>query len=198
MIESESWLDGTGQSRRRRLQLAGFGEFSVPPTYFIGGFHLFLRSQANRPGTTRAKQTAFSYTSTASSFLLVAGPINLSATFLSPIEVRRNSETQPSGLHQPPPHLQTEDLVKQSFPFSYLQINVTSNDRKAHSVQIYTDISAEWTSGDNSRRVDWVTDTTGPVLTHSVKLSEQEMFSEVEDHSQCESCTPCHTSRSDF
>ncbi|KAL8280409.1 hypothetical protein RQP46_007057 [Phenoliferia psychrophenolica] len=115
-------------------------------------------------GIKKATQVAFSYTSTASTFVLTAGPIKLSATFLSPVE--------------------TVDLTKQSFPFSYLQVSVSSTDHQSHSVQIYTDITGEWTSGSNDLKIDWSTSAAGAVLTHQVQLANPELFSEIDDHTQ--------------
>jgi hypothetical protein len=70
-----------------------------------------------------AEQTAFEYTSTKSIFTFdVAGKINLTATFLSPLT----------------PH----DLRRQSLTMSYLQVEVVSSDGKAHNVSVYADISA--------------------------------------------------------
>ena len=68
------------------------------------------------------------------------------------------------------------DLVLQSLPFSYVYIDVESNDGQEHSVQLYSDISAgaytihsqllslltlncaEWISGDSESLTDWGTD----------------------------------------
>ncbi|KAI0665950.1 hypothetical protein C8Q78DRAFT_985276 [Trametes maxima] len=75
-------------------------------------------------------------TPTRSIFTMEAGSLmNISVTFLSMIE--------PS------------DWVLQSLPFSYLTVEVSSLDGKAHDVQLYSDISAEWLSGDRSSQVRW-------------------------------------------
>ncbi|CDO71295.1 hypothetical protein BN946_scf184908.g52 [Trametes cinnabarina] len=117
------------------------------------------------PGTTftKATQKSLKFTSTQSIFVLTAGPIDLTVTFLSPVE--------PS------------DLVNQSLPLSYYAVSAASNDGKAHSVQLYTDISAEWVTGDNSLTANWTT-TTGSVLTHQIQLVSQTQFGEVGDHIQ--------------
>ena len=88
------------------------------------------------------------------------------------------------------PYAQPDDWVKQSLPFSYLSVSVAANDGKSHSVQVYTDISAEWVTGDNSLTANWTT-TTGNVLTHQVQLSSPSLYSEVSDHTQCKSFH-CH------
>ena len=81
---------------------------------------------------------------------------------------------------------QPNDLTKQSLPFSYLALSVASNDGSSHSVQVYTDISAEWVSGDNSLVANWTTTTTGGILTHQVQLESQSIYGEVSDHIQRE------------
>ncbi|KAJ7091741.1 hypothetical protein C8R44DRAFT_719651 [Mycena epipterygia] len=55
-----------------------------------------------------------------------AGPMLLNVTFLSPVE--------PS------------DWIRQSFPFSYVYVDGKSTDGQSHSIQLYSDISAEWVS----------------------------------------------------
>ncbi|KAK7470511.1 hypothetical protein VKT23_001937 [Stygiomarasmius scandens] len=109
----------------------------------------------------RATQTSFTFTSTQSIFVLSAGPVELTVTFLSP----------PS------------DLLKQSIPFAYMSVSARSTDGAAHTVQIYSDISAEWVSGDNSLVANWST-TTGDNLIHQVQLTEQAVFQEANDHTQ--------------
>jgi len=95
---------------------------------------------------------------------LDAGPVTLTANFLSPIE--------------------PNDLLRQSLPFSYMAISVESNDGGSHSVQIYSDISAEWVTGDDdSLDADWTTHT-GDIITHQVQLQNPELFSEISDHTQ--------------
>ncbi|KAG9241990.1 glutaminase [Calycina marina] len=74
-------------------------------------------------GIPLAQQTSFEYTSTRSIFKIdVDGKVSLTATFLSPIT--------------------PTDQKRQSLVFTYLNVEVTPIDRKAHKVQIYTDISA--------------------------------------------------------
>ncbi|TFK92183.1 DUF1793-domain-containing protein [Polyporus arcularius HHB13444] len=112
---------------------------------------------------SKATQKSLTFTSTQSVFVLTAGPVDLTITFLSPVE--------------------TSDLVNQSLPFSYYAVSAAANDGKSHSVQIYTDISAEWVTGDNSLTANWTT-TTGNIITHQVQLASQGSFSEINDHIQ--------------
>ena len=68
---------------------------------------------------------------------MVAGPMNLTITFLSPIEVSAGHCILYIFNYQQP-----SDWVKQSFPFSYLSLEATSIDGEAHSVQVYSEITA--------------------------------------------------------
>ncbi|TCD60187.1 hypothetical protein EIP91_010601 [Steccherinum ochraceum] len=114
-------------------------------------------------GAQKAVQKSLEFTSTQSTFIMTAGPIDLTVNFLSPVE--------------------PTDLVKQSLPFSYLTLSAAPNDGKSHEVQLYSDISAEWITGDNSLTANWST-TTGSVLTHQVQLANQSLFTEISDHIQ--------------
>lgn len=76
------------------------------------------------PGTSQnVNQTSFSYTSTKSTFIMdVGGLVQMDITFLSPIT--------------------PNDLSRQSLPFSYVNVAVSSTDGNSHNVQLYADISA--------------------------------------------------------
>ncbi|MCJ1451234.1 hypothetical protein MMC28_001570 [Mycoblastus sanguinarius] len=65
----------------------------------------------------------------------VANLVEMNITFLSP--------------------LTPTDLMRQSLPFSYVEILVSSTDGDSHDVQLYSDITAEWTSGDRSAIAEW-------------------------------------------
>jgi hypothetical protein len=67
-------------------------------------------------------QTSFEYTATRSTFVFDAGPVTLNVTFLSPVS--------------------PTDKLRQSFPITYVEVNVQSSDGSKHDVQIYTDVSA--------------------------------------------------------
>jgi hypothetical protein len=75
------------------------------------------------PGYKNVKQTGFSYTSTKSIFKLeVEDKISMTVTFLSPVT--------------------PNDLMRQSLVFSYMDVEVYSQDGQLHDVQLYSDISA--------------------------------------------------------
>ncbi|TKA81082.1 hypothetical protein B0A55_02543 [Friedmanniomyces simplex] len=88
-----------------------------------------------KPLPTAVNQTSFTYTSARSIFSMDAGPVTLNVTFLSPVT--------------------PNDLLRQSMPITYLSVEVQSADGKEHNVQLYTDVSAEWTSGDRSQIAQW-------------------------------------------
>ncbi|KAJ6628763.1 hypothetical protein B0H10DRAFT_2209222 [Mycena sp. CBHHK59/15] len=130
-----------------------------------GTAYVFLGAPAVSGSTfSKATQKSSQFTSTQSIFVLSAGPVDLTVTFLSPVE--------------------PNDLVKQSIPFSYMAVSAASTDGASHSVQVYSDISGEWVSGDNSLTVNWNSTTTGSVLTHQVQLANPTVFGEVNDHTQ--------------
>ncbi|EIW82090.1 DUF1793-domain-containing protein [Coniophora puteana RWD-64-598 SS2] len=111
-----------------------------------------------------ATQKSMTYTATQSTFVMSAGPIDLTVNFLSPVE--------------------PNDLVKQSTPFSYMAISAVSNDGNTHAVTLYSDISAEWASGDLSQAVNWTSTTSGDVWTHQVMPEDQQIYGEYDDHTQ--------------
>jgi hypothetical protein len=65
-----------------------------------------------------------------------------------------------------------------------MAVSAASTDGATHSVQVYSDISAEWVSGDNSLVANWST-STGSVITHQVQLANQQVLTENSDHTQC-------------
>ncbi|KAM5540216.1 hypothetical protein V8D89_006035 [Ganoderma adspersum] len=95
-----------------------------------------------------ANVTNVQITPTRSIFIMQAGPMNITITFLSPVE--------------------PDDWVKQSIPFSYLSVEAQSLDRKSYPVQLYSDISAEWASGDRSSVVQWSNANTGSSMYHKI------------------------------
>ncbi|KAJ7356633.1 hypothetical protein DFH08DRAFT_770718 [Mycena albidolilacea] len=112
---------------------------------------------------TKATQKSFSFTSTQSTFVLSAGPVDVTATFLSPVE--------------------PTDLVKQSIPLSYLHVSVASTDGATHSIQVYSDISGEWVSGASEWDIQWSTTTTD-ILSHQISLVSPAKYEEISDQSQ--------------
>ncbi|EIW84808.1 DUF1793-domain-containing protein [Coniophora puteana RWD-64-598 SS2] len=124
--------------------------------------YTFLGDPSLNPGL--AIQKSVTYTSTQSTFVLTAGPVDITVRFLSPVE--------------------PDDLVKQSIPFSYMAVSVAANDGGSHSVRLYTDICAEWASGDNTHVVTWTSSTSGDVWSHRVGPRDQVLYSEQNDQAE--------------
>lgn len=129
-----------------------------------GAAYVFMGAPSVPATFSKATQKSSHFTSTQSIFVLSAGPVDLTVTFLSPVE--------------------PDDLVKQSIPFAYMAVSAASTDGLSHSVQVYSDISAEWVSGDNSLNVKWNSTTTGSILTHQVQLADPAVLTEINDHTQ--------------
>ena len=64
-----------------------------------------------------------------------------------------------------------------------MALSAASNDGSSHNVSVYSDISAEWVSGDDSLTVNWST-TTGDLIFHQVQLETQAEYSEISDRIQ--------------
>ncbi|KAL0578373.1 hypothetical protein V5O48_003625 [Marasmius crinis-equi] len=88
-------------------------------------------------------------TPTRTIYVLSAGPIQFNVTFLNPIE--------------------PDDLVLQSFPFSYVSVDMISTDNQGHRVQVYSDLSGEWLAFAQNVKMQWDTSTT-PIISHSAQL----------------------------
>jgi hypothetical protein len=101
------------------------------------------------------------FTSTQSIFNLTAGGVTITASFLNPV--------QPSN------------LTLQSIPFSYYSFSASSNDGGSHSVEVYTDISAQWVASTDTSNVTWSTTTDSLIVTHQVQLQHQQLFGEAGD-----------------
>ncbi|KAI0341899.1 hypothetical protein BDW22DRAFT_1484797 [Trametopsis cervina] len=110
----------------------------------------FLGDPGVPGGLNRSVLTNIQLTPTRTIMNMTAGPIDLVLTFLSPIE--------PS------------DLAAQSLPFSYMSLQARTNDGQSHSVQVYSDISAEWSSGDRGQQVNWNVFVSDQVILHQQQL----------------------------
>ncbi|KAI0736168.1 hypothetical protein C8Q72DRAFT_241274 [Fomitopsis betulina] len=125
----------------------------------------FLGSPAVSNTTFKAAtQNNITWTSTRSEFALTAGSVQLVVTFISPVE--------------------TTSLVNLSMPFSYMAVTATPTDGQSHSVQIYSDISSEWVSGNNTQKVNWNTTIGDDVIIHQAQLQEQILYEESGDRIQ--------------
>ena len=71
-----------------------------------------------------ATPLAVSYDSQYSNFTFAAGPVQLTASFFSPVT--------------------PQDLCRTSIPLSYLHVSYLSTDNSSHSVQFYGDVDDSW------------------------------------------------------
>ncbi|KAF8883844.1 hypothetical protein BD779DRAFT_813306 [Infundibulicybe gibba] len=108
--------------------------------------------------------TGTEITPTRTILTLKAGPMELEVTFLSPIE--------------------PTDLVRQSFPFTYMYLTANATDGANHSVQVYSDISAEWASGDNGTEVTWSTTPGDDLVFHKVQRTSPLPMQEINDQAE--------------
>ncbi|KAG6821602.1 hypothetical protein H0H93_000111 [Arthromyces matolae] len=142
-------------------QLAGWSGFvrvDGKSYNFLGAPHI------NGSTPLKATQKSFEFTATQSIFVLTAGPVDVQVTFLSPVEAT--------------------DFVKQSIPLSYMAVSIHPTDGQSHSIQVYSDVTAEWTSGDDAKVVNWTTSVTADTVTHRIQQQYPSIFSEVDNHTE--------------
>ncbi|KLO07007.1 DUF1793-domain-containing protein [Schizopora paradoxa] len=88
-----------------------------------------LMGPGPNPVPTTSTQVSVHITPTQTIDVHQAGPMEITLNFLSPVTAT--------------------DLTRQSLPFVYLSVTASSTDGSPHSLQVYSDISAEWVIGDN-------------------------------------------------
>ncbi|OCK77996.1 DUF1793-domain-containing protein [Lepidopterella palustris CBS 459.81] len=77
-----------------------------------------------------------SYDSQYSNFTLAAGPVHVTACFLSPVTPM--------------------DYCRTSIPLSYFEASWESTDGAAHDVQLYSDVNGAWISYESDKALEWV------------------------------------------
>lgn len=87
------------------------------------------------PNLKPAVPLTVSYDSQYSNFTFSAGPMEITASFLSSVLPR--------------------DLCRTSIPLSYLTTSVRSTDNISHSVQFYSDVNAAWVAYENNVTTQW-------------------------------------------
>ncbi|KZV64518.1 hypothetical protein PENSPDRAFT_656471 [Peniophora sp. CONT] len=114
----------------------------------------------NNGTVTNMPVTEMSLTATRTIFTMTAGTtMSFNITFLSPIEVG--------------------NFDKWSRPFSYVAIEAKSLDGLSHNVQIYSDISGEWLSGDRGSLITWQLSSTSPNIIHNITLSSPQVYTDI-------------------
>ncbi|KAH9080196.1 hypothetical protein EDB83DRAFT_2608331, partial [Lactarius deliciosus] len=145
----------------------GFGDgYGIVPTTFASGDRgsdwdpiVLVRVDSNTttflgdgrydPASPQVNLTTAVFSPTQTVLIAEAGPMQINLTFLNPIE--------------------PEDWVKQSIPLSYMSLTAKSLDGAAHSVQVYSDLSAEWVSGNRSQEILWTGIGDDSVIGHQVR-----------------------------
>ena len=144
--------------------MAGIARIDGVSYVFMGAPEVILdtpnggsRARSTVRGFQRALgQTLLEVTPVRSRFHLQGGGVSLVVEFLSPVE--------------------PGDLRRQSIPMSYLLVTAVSSDGRPHRVQLYLDISGEWTSGNVSRVIRWA-----PVQVANVGANLQAWTVELQD-----------------
>ncbi|KAG8753718.1 hypothetical protein FRC12_011450 [Ceratobasidium sp. 428] len=116
------------------------------------------------PANNVTNQTQTQFTTTRTTITSRAGPVDLTVTFLSPLDYT--------------------DLVRLSLPFSYISISAVANDGRPHAVAVYMDISGEWITGDNSQTAQWSTVTDNNVVLHKMFLQSPATYIESSQRAQ--------------
>ncbi len=114
------------------------------------------------------QQTNLQVTATRSVFTLQGGGVQLTLTFLSPVE--------------------PGDLRRQSIPMTYILVAARSIDGNAHDVSIYLDISGEWLSGNPDDQFTWAPSSVpfsgGSLQVWTTQLADQQPLTESGDRAQ--------------
>ncbi|KAL8779797.1 MAG: hypothetical protein Q9213_006782, partial [Squamulea squamosa] len=87
------------------------------------------------PNLQSAKPLSVAYDSQYSNFTFTAGPVVITASFLSSVL--------------------PDDLCRTSIPLSYLTTSIESTDNTTHDVQFYSDVNAAWAASENNVTVQW-------------------------------------------
>ena len=87
------------------------------------------------PNLKPAVPLTVSYDSQYSNFTFSAGPMEITASFLSSVLPK--------------------DLCRTSIPLSYLTTSVKSTDNTTHSVQLYSDVNAAWVTYEDNVTTQW-------------------------------------------
>ncbi|KAI0645886.1 hypothetical protein C8Q79DRAFT_911239 [Trametes meyenii] len=129
-----------------------------------GQTYLWTGMDTPAVGDHSANTTHTRITPTRSIFTMQAGPMNLTITYLSPIE--------PS------------DWTLQSLPFSYVSFEASTLDGQAHDVQVYSELTAEWLSSDVPNwlniPVQWSQRSTTDGIFFEIQFQSPQKFVEVD------------------
>ncbi|KLO08004.1 DUF1793-domain-containing protein [Schizopora paradoxa] len=116
------------------------------------------------PPSNASTQLSVQITPTQTIVSVQTGPVNITMNFLSPITAT--------------------DLTRQSLPFSYFSVTAASLDGSPHTVKVYSDISAEWISGDDTLIAKSTQDIESDFVILETSLQTPQSFTEVNQHTQ--------------
>lgn len=121
-------------SHRAGQQLGWEGMVTVDGTSYE---YLGTGSQSlpSLPNVKTAVPLTVSYDSQYSNFTFAAGPVEVTASFLSAVLPK--------------------DLCRTSIPLSYLTTSVRSTDNATHGVQFYSDVNAAWIAPESNKTIQW-------------------------------------------
>ena len=99
--------------------------------------YLGIGSQAlpTLPNLKPAVPKTVSYDSSYSNFTLQAGPVLITASFLSPVIPK--------------------DICRTSIPLTYMSVSAEATDGAAHDIQFYADINGAWNSYESNATLKW-------------------------------------------
>ncbi|KAK7909021.1 hypothetical protein PG985_014899 [Apiospora marii] len=111
------------------------------------------------PNYLTASPLTVAYDSSYSNFTFAAGPVNITASFFSPVLPK--------------------DLCRTSIPLSYLSTTVQSTDDKPHTVQFYSDINSAWIGDGVDHLMTWELQRNGAPIngTGNVTVAPDTMYS---------------------
>ena len=87
------------------------------------------------PNLQSATPLTVSYDSQYSNFTFSAGPVDITASFLSAVIPK--------------------DICRTSIPLSYLTTSIQSTDGNPHNVQFYSDVNAAWIAFESNKTIEW-------------------------------------------
>ena len=87
------------------------------------------------PSFKPAVPESVTYDSSYSNFTMIAGPVRVLASFLSPVIPK--------------------DICRTSIPLTYLTVYAESMDGAAHEIQFYADLDASWVAYESNATVQW-------------------------------------------
>ncbi|KAF9523660.1 hypothetical protein CPB83DRAFT_821238 [Crepidotus variabilis] len=137
---------------------------SWPGLVRVDGISYWWQGTERRSDLAQIVPGSIQMSPTRTRFQTVAGPVQLNITFLSPIE--------------------PTDWVKQSFPFSYFAIDVSSRDGQKHDIQLYSQISGELLAVDYAQEVTFNTVLTSQSIFHSLRKIEPSHFDKAAETSE--------------